>query len=130
VHYVSSTTPTSYSSHNTQGAFAFFGPGKFEDLYTNLNSPAANGFLHFAGEALSVRHAWVEGALDSAWRAVAEMLTFPGFTQYQEAFYANWGTNLDWITTSSYQQGQVPKPEESLMLQHIAVMFPQLFESD
>src|ERR1700761_1965300 len=56
------------------GAFAFFGPGKFESLFRSLNGPAADGLLHFAGEAQSVRHAWVEGALDSAWRAVAELL--------------------------------------------------------
>lgn len=41
------------------GAFAHFGPGKFEDLYDSLNSPAAKGRLHFAGEAISVRHAYV-----------------------------------------------------------------------
>ena len=39
------------------GAFAFFGPGEFEDLYTSLNFPAAKNHLHFAGEALSTRHA-------------------------------------------------------------------------
>ena len=41
------------------GAFAQFGPGEFESLYDSLNSPAAKGRLHFAGEALSVRHACV-----------------------------------------------------------------------
>ena len=51
------------------GAFAFFGPGNFGNAYTSLTLPAADGRLHFAGEAISVRHAWVEGALDSAWRA-------------------------------------------------------------
>jgi len=39
------------------GAFAFFGPGDYQDMYTSLNRPAANGKLHFAGEALSIRHA-------------------------------------------------------------------------
>lgn len=39
------------------GAFAFFGPGDYQDLYTSLNRPAADNKLHFAGEALSVRHA-------------------------------------------------------------------------
>ena len=39
------------------GAFAFYGPGDFGDMYTALNLPAANNQLHFAGEALSVRHA-------------------------------------------------------------------------
>ncbi|KAF8435776.1 hypothetical protein L210DRAFT_3648445 [Boletus edulis BED1] len=58
----------------TMGAFAFFSPGEFEDLYTSLNAPAANNRLHFAGEALSTRHAWVVGALDSAWKAVYQYL--------------------------------------------------------
>lgn len=51
----------------SQGTFAFFGPGKFGDLYTSLNNPAAGGYLHFGGKAISVRHVWVEGVLDSAW---------------------------------------------------------------
>ncbi|KAG1828214.1 hypothetical protein EV424DRAFT_1471276 [Suillus variegatus] len=51
----------------TMGTFAFFGPGKFGDLYTSLNNPAAGGYLHFGGKAISVQHVWVEGVLDSAW---------------------------------------------------------------
>jgi hypothetical protein len=39
------------------GAFAFFGPGDYSDMYTALNRPAAYNKLHFAGEALSIRHA-------------------------------------------------------------------------
>lgn len=39
------------------GAFAFFGPGEFSSIYKSLTRPAANGHIHFAGEALSVRHA-------------------------------------------------------------------------
>ncbi|KAG2029886.1 hypothetical protein BDR03DRAFT_936773 [Suillus americanus] len=82
----------------TMGAFAFFGPGKFGNLYTSLNNPAAGGYLHFAGEAISVRHAWVEGALDSAWRAVHEMLVFPAFASYRDKFFKNWGVNPEWVT--------------------------------
>jgi hypothetical protein len=44
--------PSKYS-----GAFAFFGPGDFGDMYTALSRPAADNKLHFAGEALSIRHA-------------------------------------------------------------------------
>lgn len=43
----------------TLGAFAFFGPGEFSTLYRELCGGAAHGYLHFAGEALSVRHAFV-----------------------------------------------------------------------
>jgi len=82
----------------TMGANAFFGPGKFGDAYTSLTIPAAKGRLHFAGEAISVRHAWVEGALDSAWRAVFELLLEEGFTDDQrKKFFTNWGYNAEWL---------------------------------
>ena len=45
--------PSKYSI----GAFAFFGPGDFGEQYTALSRPAADNKLHFAGEALSIRHA-------------------------------------------------------------------------
>jgi len=60
-----------------RGAFALFGPAQFgrtghgESMFTSLKSPAgANSRIHIAGEATSVHHAWVLGALNSAWRAV------------------------------------------------------------
>ncbi|KAF8879816.1 hypothetical protein BD779DRAFT_1446679 [Infundibulicybe gibba] len=80
------------------GAFAFFNPGEFELPYIHLNKPAANGHLHFAGEALSTRHAWVVGALDSAWRAVKELIII----QYGDRegklkkFTDLWGENMEW----------------------------------
>jgi monoamine oxidase len=58
----------------TRGAFAFFGPGQFTEQFPFVSRPAGKGFLHFAGEATSVHHAWIAGALASAWRAVAEIL--------------------------------------------------------
>lgn len=44
-------------THSATGAFASFGPGDFCDLYTALTVPNANKRLHFAGEAISTRHA-------------------------------------------------------------------------
>ncbi|CAA7261987.1 unnamed protein product [Cyclocybe aegerita] len=79
----------------TMGAFAFFGPGNFDDMYTSLNRPAANGKLHFAGEALSVRHAWVVGALDSAWRAVYSYLSATYPSKLDE-FHKKWQKNAEW----------------------------------
>jgi len=114
-------------SHNpyTMGAFAFFGPGKFQDPYFSLNTPAANGFLHFAGEAISVRHAWVEGALDSAWRAVYEMLYFfPD--EYRKKFIKNWGVNEEWIERSEAGE-KVPRAEHDLLFKHLAHLKPELF---
>ncbi|GJE84140.1 amine oxidase [Phanerochaete sordida] len=95
----------------TMGAFAFFGPGKFENAYQSLNTPAADGLLHFAGEAISVRHAWVEGALTSAWRAVYEIiLTDPAFERYQGTFLEHWGMDAEWRDEKAFASDPVPLP--------------------
>ncbi|KAG2336933.1 hypothetical protein BDR05DRAFT_80702 [Suillus weaverae] len=118
----------------TMGAFAFFGPGKFGNLYTSLNNPAAGGYLHFAGEAISVRHAWVEGALDSAWRAVDEMLIFPAFQSYRDKFFQNWGINPEWVKqvpTNRRGGGSAPgapQPQNDLVWEHIVLTHPELFK--
>ncbi|OAX30569.1 hypothetical protein K503DRAFT_788363, partial [Rhizopogon vinicolor AM-OR11-026] len=59
-------------SHNpfSSGSYALFGPGQFSHLYPYLVRPAADGRLHFAGEASSAHHSWIVGALESAQRAV------------------------------------------------------------
>ena len=102
------------------GGFATFGPGKFENMYTGLNNPAAKGRLHFAGEGMSVRHASVEGALDSAWRAVCEMLILGGFTAHLEKFYQHWGMNSEWLTsTNTYNGYGRPSDEDNLLLEHL-----------
>lgn len=105
------------------GAYAFFGPGKFEDLYQSLNAYAGNGRLHFAGEALSTRHAWVEGAFDSAWKAVAELLWTGNFDpEIKIKFYTNWGTNPEWIDPTSAKSGDhsaIFDIKRSLLLQHL-----------
>jgi len=128
----------------TMGAFAFFGPGKFKNLYTSLNNPAAKGYLHFAGEAISVRHAWVEGALDSAWRAVHEMLVFPAFESYRDKFFENWGVNPEWIKRSNLRAPtnrrggepdmppaptppRAPQSQDNLVWEHIFLTHPELF---
>jgi hypothetical protein len=63
-----------YHDKYTQGAFALYGPSQFNDLYPGLIQPTAGGLLHIAGEAASAHHAWIAGALDSATRAVGEVL--------------------------------------------------------
>ncbi|KAF8747653.1 Flavin containing amine oxidoreductase, partial [Rhizoctonia solani] len=62
-------------THNpkTMGAYAFFGPGQFSTLYKSMTRCAADGRLHFAGEAVSTCHAWVAGALESAERVVGQI---------------------------------------------------------
>jgi hypothetical protein len=56
------------------GAFAFFGPGQFKNLYPEVTKPIGGRF-HFAGEATSIHHAWVVGALNSAMRIVIEIVS-------------------------------------------------------
>lgn len=84
------------------GAFAYFGPGDFQDLYTSLTVPNANKRLHFAGEAISTRHAWVVGALDSAWRAVYEYLLASGQHSKIQKFFDLWGRNMEWAGQSKH----------------------------
>ncbi|KAJ5622963.1 hypothetical protein N7490_011568 [Penicillium lividum] len=59
-----------YADPHTSGAFALFGPGQFANYFPDLIAPAANGHLYLAGEACSTHHAWIVGALDSAYRAL------------------------------------------------------------
>ncbi|KAG2153891.1 hypothetical protein DEU56DRAFT_868461 [Suillus clintonianus] len=118
-------------NHNplTMGAFAFFGPGDFKDLYTALTVPNHNKRLHFAGEAISTRHAWVVGALDSAWRAVYEYLLaskkHPQSTI--EKFFKLWGTNIEWVDRPSEYagqgHGQGPEGPNSLLRDHMAYTY-------
>ncbi|KZT70525.1 amine oxidase [Daedalea quercina L-15889] len=79
----------------SMGAYGFFGPGQFSYAYKHMTQPAALGRLHFAGEALSTRHAWVVGALDASWRAVYEILcsTYPDKIKQ---FKRMWGSDEDW----------------------------------
>ena len=61
---------------NTADAFALFGPGQFSHLYPLMAKPQCRGDgsnkvgFYFAGEATSVHHAWISGALDSAYTTV------------------------------------------------------------
>ncbi|KAI5984065.1 hypothetical protein EDD15DRAFT_2177765 [Pisolithus albus] len=80
----------------TMGAFPLFGPNDFQEMYASLTYPAANKRLHFAGEAISTRHAWVVGALDGAWRAVHEYLAVTKQEDKMKKFVKLWGYNLEW----------------------------------
>ncbi|KAB8253768.1 hypothetical protein BDV32DRAFT_143456 [Aspergillus pseudonomiae] len=63
------------------GAFALYGPGQFSKFYTYLTRPAADSKFHIVGEASSTHHAWIVGALDSAYTAVHRFLL--RFRQYE-----------------------------------------------
>ncbi|KAG1750124.1 hypothetical protein EDB19DRAFT_1678356 [Suillus lakei] len=80
------------------GAFAIFAPGQFSHLYPYLTRPAADGKLHFAGEASSAHHAWVVGALESAQRAVILSLLRFGRGDLAKRVEERWGpsSELEW----------------------------------
>ncbi len=130
-----------------KGGFALFGPGKFKNVYTSMNTSAADGLLHFAGDALTPRQAWVEGALDSAWRAVNEMLwLMPDRRQYLLDFYGLWGYNPEWVLAQPAKSvpkssktpwgiipsppvGQeIPEPKDNLILQQLGCTHPEYFQ--
>ena len=49
------------------GESAIFAPGQLEHLQAAIEQQEGN--IHFAGEHCSLRHAWIEGAIDSAIRS-------------------------------------------------------------
>ncbi|KAG1887315.1 hypothetical protein F4604DRAFT_1721298, partial [Suillus subluteus] len=92
------------------GAFAIFAPGQFSHLYPYLTRPAADGKLHFAGEASSAHHAWVVGALESAQRAVILSLLRFGRRDLAKKVEERWGpsSELDW-------EGQEPAYVQAML---------------
>ncbi|KAF7554779.1 hypothetical protein G7Z17_g2679 [Cylindrodendrum hubeiense] len=58
----------------TGGAFALFGPGQFSHLYPPFQKLLCGRKLSICGEALSAHHAWISGALDSAYVSVWQWL--------------------------------------------------------
>ena len=53
------------------GEAAVFSPGQMTSLHPHI--PTAEGPVHFAGEHTSLKHAWIEGALESAVRTALEV---------------------------------------------------------
>ena len=84
-----------YSDPYTRGAFAYFAPGQFggdndgKSLFVSLKAPADNGKFHIAGEATSVHHGWILGAVNSAWRAVHNALI--GYPDKRKELADRWG---------------------------------------
>ncbi|KAH7145710.1 L-amino acid oxidase [Dactylonectria estremocensis] len=58
----------------TGGAFALFGPGQFSHLYPPFMKLLCGRKLSICGEATSAHHAWISGALDSAYLSVWQWL--------------------------------------------------------
>jgi monoamine oxidase len=73
-HLVQHTASWSWDNHPLAGgAFAWFMPGQHAALHRHIVAP--EGRIYFAGEHASLAHTWMQGALDSALRAVQEMLS-------------------------------------------------------
>ncbi|KPM39716.1 hypothetical protein AK830_g6830 [Neonectria ditissima] len=62
-----------YRDQNMSGAFAYFGPGQFSNMWEEIIKPNAFGQLYMIGEAASSHHAWIVGALESVIRAIYVM---------------------------------------------------------
>jgi monoamine oxidase len=68
------TASWSWDNHPwSSGAFAWFAPGQHSALYRHVVAP--EGRILFAGEHASLTHTWMQGAFESALRAVREILT-------------------------------------------------------
>lgn len=84
-----------YNDPYARGAFAYFAPGQSgcandeKSLFASLKAPAAKGKLHIAGEATSVHHGWILGAVNSAWRAVFNALI--DYPEKREELIKRWG---------------------------------------
>ncbi|HEX5872576.1 MAG TPA: FAD-dependent oxidoreductase, partial [Longimicrobium sp.] len=53
------------------GEAAVFTPGQLTTLHPHIPTP--EGLVHFAGEHTSLKHAWIEGAIESGVRAALEI---------------------------------------------------------
>ena len=53
------------------GEAAVFTPGQLTELHPHIPTP--EGTVHFAGEHTSLKHAWIEGAVESAIRSALEI---------------------------------------------------------
>jgi len=65
----------------TRGVFALFNPSHFCEMFPVISRPAGGGYLHFAGEAISVHNARISGAPALAYRSVAEILMTEGYSR-------------------------------------------------
>ena len=70
--YLSHYAHNWYADEHSVGAFAYFGPGQFKDMYPSITANTGQHII--IGEAASAHHAWVVGALESAVRGVYQFL--------------------------------------------------------
>lgn len=81
----------SKDTYSCGGAFALFSPSQFSRIYPSVIRPLADSRFYMIGEAASAHHAWVVGALDSAARAMWQMLTRFKLTDDREKMVKEFG---------------------------------------
>lgn len=92
-----------YRDQHMSGAFAYFGPGQFSNMWQEIIKPNAFGQLYLVGEASSSHHAWIVGALESIIRAVYVM--FQGLQNGNKKFEA-YSIVLDLLRTAPTDDGE------------------------
>jgi len=68
--------------HTFLEAFALFGPNQFSSM---INGMIPENGVYFAGEHLSLNHAWIFGSLNSTRRALREILYLEGIVTSPQA---------------------------------------------
>lgn len=96
---------------NMSGAFAYFGPSQFSNMWQEIIKPNAFGQLYIVGEAASSHHAWIVGALESVIRAVYIMFEGlskhdPGCQAYKDAMC--WLSHVPKKGDSTYDPDDYP----------------------
>ncbi|KAE9970475.1 hypothetical protein BLS_004896 [Venturia inaequalis] len=89
-----------YENPRMAGAFAYFGPQQFSNLYNDVT--ASDGKYMIIGEATSAHHAWVVGALESAVRGVYQFLCTATESAPPEAAV--------WKAYNAYNNREIPGP--------------------
>ncbi|MDM5317835.1 flavin monoamine oxidase family protein [Fictibacillus sp. b24] len=70
-HFVTGSSHDWSTDPNAGGCFTMYKPYQELELYEPIKTP--EGRLHFAGEHTTLKHGWVEGAVESGIRAAFEM---------------------------------------------------------
>ena len=69
--FVQGATQSWMEDEFAMGEAAIFAPGQLELLHPHVAAPEGN--IHFAGEHTSLKHAWIEGAIESGIRTALEV---------------------------------------------------------
>ncbi|KAM9973717.1 hypothetical protein ACTFIW_010840 [Dictyostelium discoideum] len=80
------------NDENASGAYGLYWPTQFLEFYPSLTKPSTDGRFHISGESTSIHHAWIIGALNSAYRSVDRILRQENLLQLRSKLIENWGT--------------------------------------